>query len=43
MDNYIRWNAANWFTVVLMVSVAFVGYGFVGQIFRTAIGKGPTT
>jgi hypothetical protein len=43
MDNYLRWNAVNWFTVVLMVSIAFTIYGFVGQLFRTAIGKGPTS
>lgn len=41
MDNYLRWNAVNWFTVVLMVSIAFVIYGFVGQAVRTAIGSGP--
>jgi hypothetical protein len=43
MDNYLRWNAVNWFTVVLMVGIGFALYGFVGQWFRTAIGKGPTT
>jgi hypothetical protein len=42
VDNYLRWNAVNWFTVVLMVSVAFVLYGFVAQAVRTAIGSSPT-
>jgi hypothetical protein len=42
MDNYLRWNAMNWLTVVLMVTIAFVGYGFVAQVFRSAIGQAPT-
>jgi len=42
VDNYLRWNAVNWFTVVLMVSIAFVLYGFIAQAFRTAVGSGPT-
>lgn len=41
MDTYIRWNAVNWVTVVLMVSIGFVVYGFVGQAVLTAIGKVP--
>jgi hypothetical protein len=43
MDNYLRWNAVNWFTVSLMVAIMFLLYGFLGQLFRTAIGKGPTS
>lgn len=27
MDNYLRWNIANWITVVLMVTVAYVLFG----------------
>jgi len=41
MDNYLRWNAVNWITVVLMVSIGFAVYGFVGQAVLTALGKGP--
>jgi hypothetical protein len=43
MDNYLRWNAVNWFTVAIMGATMFALYGFLGQLFRTAIGKGPTT
>jgi hypothetical protein len=43
MDNYLRWNAVNWFTVAIMGASMFALYGFLGQLFRTAIGKGPTT
>lgn len=43
MDNYLRWNAVNWVTVVLMVSIGFVVYGFVGQAVLTALGKGPSS
>lgn len=42
MDNYLRWNAVNWITVVLMVSVGFVVYGFIGQAVLTALGKVPS-
>ncbi len=42
MDTYIRWNAVNWITVVLMVSIGFVIYGFVGQAVLTTLGKAPS-
>jgi hypothetical protein len=40
MDNYLRWNVVNWFTVVLMVGIASVAFGFVSQAVRTALGGG---
>ena len=41
MDNYLRWNIANWVTVVLMVSIAWFAFGFVSQFVRQSIGGGP--
>lgn len=38
MDVYLKWNAVNWITVVLMVSIAYIAFGFVSQAIRTAAG-----
>jgi hypothetical protein len=29
--NYLKWTLPNWITVVLMVSIAYVAYGFASQ------------
>jgi uncharacterized membrane protein SirB2 len=39
MDNYIRWNTQNWFTVVLMVAIVYVLFGFIAQAVRTMMGQ----
>lgn len=43
MDNYIRWNAINWFTIGIIALVTFAAYGFIGQLVQTALGKGPSS
>ena len=39
MDNYLRWNMVNWLTVVLMVTVAYIAFGFVSKLIANAAGK----
>lgn len=29
--NYLKWNLPNWITVVLMVTIVYVAFGFVSQ------------
>ena len=43
MDNYLRWNAVNWFTVVLMVTVAYIAFGFIANLIKQAAGNMPGT
>ena len=38
MDNYLRWNAPNWITVVLMVATASVAFGLVASVFKGRAG-----
>jgi len=32
--NYIKWTLPNWITVVLMVTIAYVGYGLASQAIK---------
>jgi hypothetical protein len=38
MDVYLKWNWVNWITVVLMVSIFYVAFGFIAQAVRGAAG-----
>lgn len=35
--NYLKWNAPNWITVVLMVSLAYIAYGLGSQAVKQYI------
>jgi hypothetical protein len=38
MDVYLKWTWVNWITVVLMVTIAYIAFGFVSQAVRQASG-----